>query len=305
MGKYTYEQVKQICDENGFVLVSEEYVNSKKPLKMVCKECGYERTTRLSRILEGYGCRGCKGCRKFAIEEIREALEEKNIILMEEIYHYNTAPINVKCMICNFIWSGRFTNIRGGSGCPNCSGKRKYTIEEVRELVEEKNGTLLTKEYQGVFAKLEVICNNCNLSWNPSFKSIMAGHWCPTCADYGNRKTQSLLAEIFGKLFPNIKIFQDFYGFEWLKYGKRRQEIDIWVPDLKLAVEYDGGQHFKAVDYFGGREGLIKQKKRDLNKNKLISKHRKEVKYFIRFNYKDRISEELIRSVLNKYDIPI
>lgn len=272
---------------------------------MICKECGYERNTRFSRILEGFGCKGCKGCRKYTIEEIREVLKENNVILIDTIYHYNTAPINVKCVVCGFTWVGNFSNIKRGCGCADCARKRKYTIDEVKKIVKKKNGILLTKEYKNVFAKLEIICNNCNLSWNPSFKSIMAGHWCPTCADYGNRKTQSSLADILGKLFPDIKIFQDFYGFEWLKYGKRRQEIDIWIPDLKLAVEYDGGQHFKAVDYFGGREGLIKQKIRDLNKNKLISKHGKEIKYFIRFNYKDKINEEFVRRVINKYNIPI
>lgn len=38
---------------------------------------------------------------------------------------------------------------------------------------------------------------------------------------------------------------------------------DIFIPELNLAVEYQGAQHFKAVPLFGGDEGLKKAKERD------------------------------------------
>lgn len=41
----------------------------------------------------------------------------------------------------------------------------------------------------------------------------------------------------------------------------------FYLPQLNLLIEYDGIQHFKCVDYFGGEIGLKKIKKNDLIKN--------------------------------------
>ena len=57
-----------------------------------------------------------------------------------------------------------------------------------------------------------------------------------------------------------------------------RMHLDVYIPELKVAFEYQGKQHEKPVDFFGGRETFKKQKKRDEKKRKLCKKH--EVKLF-------------------------
>jgi hypothetical protein len=44
------------------------------------------------------------------------------------------------------------------------------------------------------------------------------------------------------------------------------QHLDIYVPDLGMAIEYMGEQHFRAVEFFGG-EGALQQRK-ELDKKK-------------------------------------
>jgi len=60
------------------------------------------------------------------------------------------------------------------------------------------------------------------------------------------------------KHFSNLEIFQhgkpDFLG---------RQHFDVWIPKLNIAVEYQGEQHDRPIDYFGGEEAFIKNQKRD------------------------------------------
>ena len=94
---------------------------------------------------------------------------------------------------------------------------------------------------------------------------------------------------------------QNYKGFGWLKTKSgRKQEIDIWIPKYKLAIEYDGEQHFKPMRYGTKVEMLNKlnrTKKLDKIKNNKISKHINDVIFFIRFNYKEDISE---KSVLYK-----
>lgn len=48
-----------------------------------------------------------------------------------------------------------------------------------------------------------------------------------------------------------------------------RQHYDIYFSEFKIAVEYQGVQHQKPVDYFGGIEAFKKNKERDERKKKL------------------------------------
>jgi hypothetical protein len=61
--------------------------------------------------------------------------------------------------------------------------------------------------------------------------------------------------------FPNLLVIQHgrlaFLG---------RQNYDIWIPKLKIAIEYQGEQHYMPVDYFGGYEAYIATVERDERK---------------------------------------
>lgn len=45
-------------------------------------------------------------------------------------------------------------------------------------------------------------------------------------------------------------------------------ELDIYIPDLNLAIECDGIQHFEAIEFFGGETGFNNQQIRDYIKDK-------------------------------------
>ena len=47
--------------------------------------------------------------------------------------------------------------------------------------------------------------------------------------------------------------------------------VDIYVPSERLAIEYQGQQHFDPVDLFGGDEALAKTQARDSRKRALLS----------------------------------
>jgi len=47
-----------------------------------------------------------------------------------------------------------------------------------------------------------------------------------------------------------------------------RQHLDIYFPKLNIGVEYQGAQHYVAVDFFGGQEALEKTIERDKAKRK-------------------------------------
>lgn len=55
------------------------------------------------------------------------------------------------------------------------------------------------------------------------------------------------------------------YSPEWLF----PQSFDIFIPELNIAIEYQGIQHYKPIDYFGGDEGFKHRQELDLKKKQL------------------------------------
>ena len=60
---------------------------------------------------------------------------------------------------------------------------------------------------------------------------------------------------------------------QWSPDWLGRQRIDIGIPDLCLAFEYNGKQHYESVEFFGGSDGLKATKKRDQLKRQLCKKN--------------------------------
>lgn len=198
-------------------------------------------------------------------------------------------------------WKASYNNIKSGSWCPECSSI-KLSLAECQKFAESKGGKCLSTEYINNRTKMLWKCENPeHYVWEATFDGIKnGGWWCPECSV---GKTQNELATIIKNILCT-NVVQNFRGFDWLK-DKNKQEIDIWVPDIKLAIEYDGKQHFSPV-CFGGipldeaEKNFKLQKQRDRLKNKQIKKHLEEIRYFVRFNYKEKITKELVIKKLKK-----
>ena len=52
-----------------------------------------------------------------------------------------------------------------------------------------------------------------------------------------------------------------------------RQHVDIWFPKHKVGIEYQGLQHDKPIDFFGGEIAFLKNKERDKRKKSLFKKN--------------------------------
>ena len=65
------------------------------------------------------------------------------------------------------------------------------------------------------------------------------------------------------KLWYNDAIFQ--YHPEWLN----GLYIDIFIPSINTAIEYQGQQHYEPIEYFGGEENFFDYKERDARKQNL------------------------------------
>ena len=70
------------------------------------------------------------------------------------------------------------------------------------------------------------------------------------------------------------KIKESFPNQEVVHHGKPewlgRQHVDIFFPNQNIGIEYQGAQHDKPIDFFGGEEAFKKNQIRDKRKKKLF-----------------------------------
>ena len=59
------------------------------------------------------------------------------------------------------------------------------------------------------------------------------------------------------------------YRPDWLG----RQSLDIYIPSIKTAIEYQGIQHYLPVDFFGGEEALLQRQELDQQKKQLCEEN--------------------------------
>ena len=77
-----------------------------------------------------------------------------------------------------------------------------------------------------------------------------------------------------------------------------RLEIDIWIPTLKLAIEYQGEQHYQPIERWGGADGLKKRKENDKRKRELC---RRNGFVLVEFVHSEELTEASVAKKLSRY----
>ena len=84
------------------------------------------------------------------------------------------------------------------------------------------------------------------------------------------------------------------YKFEELE----QQTLDIFIPTLNIAFEYQGQQHYEPVDIFGGQENFDIQVKNDEKKKKICEDNNI---ILIEWSYLEKINKFILDEKLEKY----
>lgn len=103
-------------------------------------------------------------------------------------------------------------------------------------------------------------------------------------------KSEAQLYILTVSLYPDA-IFQ--YQPEWLGI----QSLDIYIPSLSIAIEYQGIQHYKPVDHFGGEKHFVHRQANDRKKKELCVENGVKL---IEWSYVEPINETNLRSFLER-----
>lgn len=124
-----------------------------------------------------------------------------------------------------------------GTGCAKCCfDSRKDNIlpyEEWLSRAREIHGDAYTYDattYEGTSCKIKITCKEHGEFWQLG-NDHAAGSRCPTCASIGS-KGQTEMTEFLRSL--GLEVVADY------RIAGSRLEVDCYIPELKLAVEYDG-----------------------------------------------------------------
>jgi len=83
---------------------------------------------------------------------------------------------------CNegHVWDEKPHSIRRGSWCPECSGAKRLTIDEMQNIAAVKGGRCLSDKYVSPSTKIRWECGEGHV-WEATPDSIKRGSWCPEC----------------------------------------------------------------------------------------------------------------------------
>lgn len=279
-GKYrltTFEtfltQAKEIHGEK-YDYSKVEWENTRNPITIICPIHGEFTQVPQNHIRLKCGCRKCgreitkskvnKYDTTYFIEQAEKIQGNKYDYSKSQCFNA-TDKVEIICPI-----HGKFKQIANqhlqGHGCPKCNfdqmakdralGKETF-INKAKELFGEKYDYSKVEYVNGqknvclicpTHGEFEVTPNN-----HLSKKS-----GCPIC---GESKLERELALILDK--QNVD-YERFKRFKWLG----RQSLDFYLPEHRIAVECQGAQHFKPIDFAGkGQDWATKSfkenKKRD------------------------------------------
>lgn len=99
------------------------------------------------------------------------------------------------------------------------------------------------------------------------------------------------------------KVKERFSEYNVIQHGRPewlgRQHLDIYFPDLNIAIEYQGLQHYQPVDYFGGEKGFSATKERDKRKYNLCKKNGCQLLYVDESHTFDEVAEAIQKLIIS------
>lgn len=241
-----------------------EYKNNKTKVKITCSTHGVFEQTPGNHINKKSGCPSCVKLKKYTTQEFINKAKK----IHEEKYDYSLVnyvnsrtKIKIICPKHGVFKQSPAIHLYG-IGCLDCSGKNKRTVEEfvkeAKKIHGEKYDYSLV-EYNNGDSKVKIICPTHGV-FKQTPRNHLHNQQCPIC----NISKGELFIKNF--LEENKITYKQQYSFPTCKY-KYILRFDFYLPDHNLCIEYDGIQHFKPVDYFGGVKALNESKKRDEIKN--------------------------------------
>lgn len=238
------------------------YINVDVKVKIICPVHNIFELTPYHHM-KGVRCAKCvftatangkKYTKKEFIQKANNLHESKYDYSLVE-YKNNKDKVSIICPKHGLFKQSPDRHFNRKDGCPKCAYELKADKHRsnTNDFIIKSNKIhdnlfdYSLVNYKSAINKVKIICKEHGIfEQQPS--AHLSGQGCPTCNLFvcENRLLNTIRNE-----FQNINIISQGKP-KWL--GKQR--FDIYLPDYNIAIEYQGIQHFKPVDYFGGKKSF-------------------------------------------------
>ncbi|MFU7517061.1 hypothetical protein [Clostridium sp. HCS.1] len=114
----------------------------------------------------------------------------------------------------------------------------------------------------------------------------------------GKWKREEELYHLIRKTYKKYNVIYQYRPqFLYNSYSKGQQSIDIFIEDLNIGIEYQGKQHYQAVEMFGGTKGLLETQRRDKEKLDKCTSNGIKIVYV---KYDEKIDSKMIKEKINE-----
>lgn len=180
--KWTNELFIEYVTGRGYT-TSSPYLGIDSTVPLVCSNNHIWNTTLYKLRNLGHNCPECVGGISLPKREFLERMSKNPniIILNEESYSSMSTIMKLRCTVDNYEWECSAGRISRNPKCPCCSGKRRYTTDEVRLILNENGIILQSPSYKNAHQILNIKCSVCDTEWTAPFDRLKISG-CPTCS---------------------------------------------------------------------------------------------------------------------------
>lgn len=246
-----YECLSRVVADQGGTLLTpwEEYVDCNTQAAIRCNS-GHMLTKSAARVVikNGYNCDSCmkEKRKKDEYERLSYAVEEQGGTLITPLEEYvNTkTKVSVRCENGHFLErQSRSLVLNHKLTCSPCVKENMYA--KLSAEIEIRGGKLLTTidDFEKIKSNVNVKCKNNHMFTIYAWSVVHHNYWCPGCKIYVNESYCRMVIEtLTGKNFYKCRP-------EWMKCPTTGKllEIDMLNEELKLALEYNGKQHYEFI----------------------------------------------------------
>ena len=179
------ELCRYFARTKGGKCLSEVYLNFLHKMFWECDK-GHRWYATWKSVYRGTWCPVCaknirpEKRRRYTIEMLREYAKQKGGNCLSGDYRNTKQKFLWKCSV-GHRWMTTWNSVRDShTWCPECSGKKKHSIDDMRALAKTHEGYCLSKTYINSRTKLRWRCKKGH-EWMTEPGIVLQGHWCRMC----------------------------------------------------------------------------------------------------------------------------
>jgi hypothetical protein len=236
MFKYDGRRLMELASVHNGICLDTIWQGTGIKYKWQC-HVGHQWMATATNVKYGQWCPHCYGNFKKNTEFLKDVAARRGGKCLSTTYTDIKGKYSWECHL-GHQWMAAGEAVQRGQWCPHCSGNARKDIEWLRGLAERRNGKCLSTSYVNNPSKYLWECR-AGHTWIASANNVARGTWCPSC-HYKASKAQIFIYDIVRRRFSDailcdrttLKLFSPNPSVPY--------ELDISIPSLRKAIEYDG-----------------------------------------------------------------